>query len=516
MKSAWQALARCPEAIRSLPDGNFQERQYSWLLNCLRRNAATKYGARYDFENIESPDEYRKNVPLVTYEDILPMLEQLLRGEKDILFKGPAVAFEETGGSQGQNKLIPYSSSSLDDFRTALRPWLSELITTHGLTDGSLYVSVSPDLRKSQSIGKTEIPLGLSDAAYLGDDTALPLHKLSVVPHWIKEVFDVREWQLATLYSLVRHDDLALISVWSPTFFMNFLELLSERSSEIEFLLSRGGSVSTHRLDADRAALQRFRDYLAVQDTAVLWPRLKLVSCWRDASSKPFFHALEKRLSHAAFQPKGIIATEGVVTVPDREGHPLLAADSGFFEFLDAGDRSLLSAELDEGKEYEIVMTTAGGLYRYRTGDCVLFEGYRHGIPELRFTGRKGLCSDIVGEKLTEAFVASCLDSLPGFRMLIPVLKEKPGYMLVIDALQREGYPDHPEKICEHLLFRNPQYRYARNVGQLDSLQLLLVKRPMQRYIDYMVNEGMKPGDIKVPALRPEMHWVETFMKERS
>lgn len=516
MKAAWQVLARCPETIHSLPYGSFQERQHFWLLNCLQRNAKTAYGARYDFEMITSPDEYRKHLPLVRYEDILPWIDRLLQGEKDIVFQGHPVAFEETGGSQGQNKLIPYSSSSLDDFRIALRPWLSDLITSHRLSEGSIYFSVSPDLRKSRYIGQTKIPLGLSDEAYLGEDTALPLYRLSAAPHWIKEVFDVREWQLATLYWLVRRDDLALISVWSPTFFLNILELLSERSSEIEYLLSRGGSVSKHRLDADFAALQRFRAYLDVQDTATLWPHLRLVSCWRDASSKPFFQALEKRLSHATFQPKGIIATEGVVTVPDREGHTLMAADSGFFEFLDADERSLLSAELDEGKEYEIVMTTAGGLYRYRTGDCVLFAGNRHGIPELRFTGRKGLCSDLVGEKLTDAFVASCLEDFPGFHMLVPAPDDKPCYILVIDAFQRECYPDRPENICEHLLFRNPQYRYARTMGQLDSLQLLAVNRPLQMYIDHMVAEGMKPGDIKVPALRPERHWAETFMKGRS
>ena len=70
--------------------------------------------------------------------------------------------------------------------------------------------------------------------------------------------------------------------------------------------------------------------------------------------------------------------------------------------------------ELIAGTQYEVVMTTSGGLYRYRTGDCVVCEGFADKLPVLRFSGRRGLTCDIVGEKLHESFVLSCLKDVRG------------------------------------------------------------------------------------------------------
>ena len=57
----------------------------------------------------------------------------------------------------------------------------------------------------------------------------------------------------------------------------------------------------------------------------------------------------------------------------------------------------------------------------YRTGDLVRYTGMVQDLPELHFLGRADHSADLVGEKLTEAFVAQCLEDLPGFSMLAPV-----------------------------------------------------------------------------------------------
>jgi hypothetical protein len=263
-------------------------------------------------------------------------------------------------------------------------------------------------------------------------------------------------------------------------------------------------------------ALSRLGRYAKNKDARTLWPHLKLVSCWQDASSKSFFNELKHRLSQAAFQGKGLLATEGVVTVPDREGRPALAVDSGFFEFLDDAGYSWVAHELESGTKYEVVMTTSGGLYRYRTGDCVICEGISENLPLLRFMGRSGLVSDMVGEKLTEEFVANCLDGcldgIPGFHMLVPCVRAKPQYVLVMDkciGIQTEAF----KLSIEQSLSRNPQYAFARRMGQLDSLSVLLLPNPLASYVNRIINNGARIGDVKVPALRPETDWLETFLE---
>jgi hypothetical protein len=513
MNPAWQCLLNSGDV--SLLHGKLQDRQISWLLSCLKRNRMTHYGRLFGFETISSVDGYRARVPLKSYDEIFPWIERIVHGERDILFKGVPVAFEQTGGSSGGSKLIPYSLESLHDFRVAIRPWLANVVAVHGLGRGCAYLAVSPSARRSEALSST-IPLGLHDGAYLGSDAMHALSELSAVPSWVKEVSCLTDWQLITLYWLVKRHDLEMISVWSPTFFLSLMAALLQRITELEGLLLHGGTFCSHRLEPDFMALHRLIAYKKGNNARILWPYLRFVSCWKDGASKSFFDELKARLPHAVFQAKGLLSTEGVVTIPDAENYPILAADSGFFEFLDHDGSLLLAHELVKDSVYEVVMTTSGGLYRYRTGDSVFFEDFRSSIPVLRFLGRNGLVSDLVGEKLTDEFVALCLEGVAGFHLLVPCYRPEPGYVLILDNLYHELLDTGLADAVEHKLFANPQYAYARQMGQLGKLSLLFVKAPVEAYINRIVKNGARLGDIKISALRPEQDWVETFLGEVS
>ena len=63
------------------------------------------------------------------------------------------------------------------------------------------------------------------------------------------------------------------------------------------------------------------------------------------------------------------------------------------------GQRRFPLEKLRKGNEYEVVVTTSGGLWRYRLGDRVLVDGFVQKTPSLRFLGRPGNVSDLFGEK---------------------------------------------------------------------------------------------------------------------
>src|SRR5262249_41010190 len=136
------------------------------------------------------------------------------------------------------------------------------------------------------------------------------------------------------------------------------------------------------------------------------------------------------RLKHlfpnVAWQRKGLLATEAVVTIP-FEGQQILAVASHFFEFLDGAGRIHLAQDLQPGEEYEVIVTTSGGLCRYRLQDRVRVEGFLGQTPALRFLGRTGNVSDRFGEKLAEGFVADVIQKIiahwpagPRFALLAP------------------------------------------------------------------------------------------------
>ena len=494
MLTPWQQLADLSGPAS--PTIDLAPGQQKWLLECLSRNQSSVYGSAHHFSRISTIADFQRQVPIVSYEDIQPYIDDMERGRQDCLFSGSPVAFERTSGTHSGQKLVPYSAHSLSDFRRAILPWLSGLARHYKIETGYAYWAISPATRQPE-ITSAGVPIGLPDAAYLGDEMLPFFRDVSAVPAWAGTIEAVSDWQLATLYYLICSRELVVISVWSPTFLIALTDALVSRENEIETILSNGLEICGQSLAANRSALERYQDFVAHYNVRILWPDLKLISCWADASSKPFTEQIRQLFSGVPIQSKGLLMTEGVVTTPDNLGNTVLAVNSGFYEFIDQNQKLKLAQELQAGEEYELIMTTSGGLYRYKTGDLVCCEGYAGDLPVLRFIGRKA-STDLVGEKITEAFANACLDDISGFRMLLPIAEKAPGYVLVLDK-----QPDTETLIrrVEARLCENPQYAYARKMGQLKPLAASPMENPLQIYLGSRMHGNARLGDIKVPSL---------------
>lgn len=449
--SPWDRLAEALPAVPKSP----------WLDSLLAANAGTRYLRAHGSPRDET--EFRARIPVVSHQDLLPDLLRIQDGAADVLFAGRPVAYERTSGSAGGAKVIPYSAAGLDDFRGALIPWLIDGTRRYHVT-GRAYFSISPATRPPEHLNG--VPVGLSDAAYLGDAAAQILGQVAAVPFGIAAITDVGRWRQETLAHLAAARDLEFISCWSPTFLLRLLDDLP--------------------------------------DPREIWPQLKLVSCWADAGSSSFAAQLAERVAHAHVQPKGLISTECAVSIPDSSDRAVLST-RGFFEFEREGIISL-AHRLEIGSTYEVIATTASGLYRYRTGDRVCVEAYApDGRPYLTFVGRSELTSDLVGEKLTETFVAECLGSEAGFRMLLPAAGGD-GYVLAADTDTGVDV-----NVVEQRLCRNPQYAHARRIGQLQAVRLVELAGLYDRYVDVQLRRGVRLGDVKPLSLRIERNWLENL-----
>jgi hypothetical protein len=507
--TAWHTLAACGRQNGCYE--TIENRQRKWLLDCLSRNQETHYGRKYRFDTIQSTEDFRRQVPLANYQDLAETIARMADGEPDVLFKGMPPAFEQTSGTTGGKKLIPCSGELLGDFRKALLPWLSQTILKHGIVHGSAYFSLSPATRKvSRTSGG--IRVGLNDGEYLGPGVLQAFTEISAVPAWVGEITNIDDWRLTSLYYLVRDQNLVMLSVWSPTFMLAMLEGLDRQFYQLEKALDQGYALYGRALQSDREALNRLRLYQQNNNLKTLWPELKLVSCWADGWSKTYTRQLKKRIPYAAFEAKGLLATEAVMTVPDWDGHMRLAADSGFFEFLDSEENAYRAEELEDGKCYEMVITNSAGLYRYRIGDHVICRKTDNGGIAFQLGGRGNLVSDIAGEKLHEQFVAECVEDIPGFRMLLPEANHKPRYQLVADKTTKYDWPAALTRL-ETRLCENPCYAYARRLGQLQKPVVRLIERPLEKYLRSLSIKGTLLGNIKVPALTTESNWID-FPKE--
>ena len=443
-------------------------KQAAHLMRIVQSNKNTAFGRQHGFAGIDSVARFAEQVPIRTYDALEPWITRAANGATKVLTDEAVIAFEETGGSTGGAKLVPITAGGLGEFQAGLRPWLDDLIVAFpALATGSFYWSISPACRPPRATrGATPIGLG-GDAAYFGEALAPSILRSLAVSPEVAKCSDFNEWRERTLAQLLHRDDLAMISVWSPTFLTQLLE----------------GAPHT--------------------DHSKRWPRLRVISCWDQAAAAPFAQTLRDQFPHVFVQGKGLLATEGLVTIPlVGQTWPVISPTSGYYEFKDAGGAAHGIDGVRAGQDYDLVITNASGFYRYAIGDRVRVHGFVGEAPTLEFLGRGVATTDLCGEKLVESFVIEALRPL-GLRFCALALDaSSSGYVLLLDA--DEPLPAADAEVLQRVereLDRNPQYAYARCAGQLKPLRLQRLDQPVRRWTQVRQGKGQRLGDIKPPAL---------------
>jgi len=513
---------------------NPKNAQAAILERLLRQNAGCAYGKRWQFSRLRGPRDFQNAVPIVTYDDLAPWMQRMTDGEPDVLTAERVLMFEKTSGSSDAAKYIPYTASLREEFRTAIGAWMCDLYRHHPrLLTGNTYWSLTPLARKKEYT-KGGRPVGFeNDAEYFSGWQRKLLNALMAVPNETALISDLTGCLYVTLRFLLQSPSLAFVSVWSPTFLNILLDQLRLHGGRLCCDLRDGdlrppNLISTAELkplkkylraDPVRAALLRgilLRDGpIATQE---LWPNLRMISCWADASSRLAVPAIQESFPGSPIQGKGLLATEGVVSIPICSAQGSVAAvTSHFFEFLEKDSATpRLLHELELGREYSVLLTTGGGLWRYRLGDRVRVTGFLEQAPVLEFHGREGNVSDVCGEKLSAAFVDSVLLELeseractPGFAMLAPSFEASPRYVLFFHGRIESG---QFAELLDAKLRRNPHYDYCRKLGQLSPPAIFQITESAgEAYMRRCSALGQRAGNVKETPLHRLSGWEDHF-----
>lgn len=500
--------------------------QRSILLDLLRCNQNCAYGKRYGFSTIRSMEEYQARVPIVTYDDLTPWVERMSLGESGVLTSDAVLMFEKSSGSASAVKFIPYTSTLKMQFQAALAPWIADLYRCFpGVGAGPAYWLVTP-LAKREERTQGGIPIGFeNDAEYFGTLQRWIIAKIMAVPDSLANVQGLEDCIYLTLRFLLQAQSLTFISVWNPSFLqilLRHLELNGERL--VRDLVAGTATVNAPvsavvsralRRDASQSQRLQFMLHRGQVEPTVLWPKLRLISCWKSASSASPTAEIEQKFPGVAIQGKGLLATEGVISIPiERYRGCVAAVTSHVLEFLDPQSGVYRSmSEVEAGAEYSVILTTGGGLWRYRLGDRIRVTGFAEGTPILEFIGKEDCVSDLRGEKLNAIFVERILSEIDccrkaAFAMLAPS-QEFAGYTLFLES--RQHTPGLAALLDVHLR-ENPHYDYARNLGQLGPVRVFRIAQGgREDYIRRCESLGQRAGSAKTTALHKQTGWEEVF-----
>jgi hypothetical protein len=344
----------------------------------------------------------------------------------------------------------------------------------------------------------------------------MALRRMMAVPSEVVHAKDMASWRTQTLRHLLLAEDLGFISVWSPSFLALLMAALSE---QLDALLAELPVLR-------RADIRRGLDREGRITGEALWKRLRLISCWTDGLSAELLPELRRFFPRTPLAGKGLLATEGVVSVPFGRGPgAVLAMNSHFMEFIDLQDPErtpLLPHELREGGQYSPLLSTGGGFYRYHLKDAVECVGHQLATPRIRFLGKLDRTSDVCGEKLSASLVDGALARAQGeldlrcdFALLAPIWptdsQRSPHYCLLVESAYDDECLARLAVRLEDRLLDSHAFRYARELGQLGPIHIQRVQDGRARWQEILVAAGQRAGDIKPAHLDARRIWGETF-----
>lgn len=308
----------------------------------------TQIGRKYSFHELFTVRAFKKQVPINEYDDLKPCIERLMQGEQNLLWNTPVYWFAKSSGTTSdKSKFIPVTDESLHDchFQGA-----KDVLT--------LYYNFNPDsdllTGKGLIIGGSHQVSPLNDDAYYGDLSAILLENTPFWGQW------VRTPELS----------IALMDEWEDK-----IERLAQ--STINENVTSISGVPTWTL----VLIKRILEISGKATLKEVWPNLELY-IHGGVSFVPYREQFKKLVGDDINYLEMYNASEGFFAAqdtPDADGMLLFLQHGIFYEFMPAeeyGKPNPITIGLDKveiGKNYALVISTNGGLWRYLLGDTIQF-----------------------------------------------------------------------------------------------------------------------------------------------
>lgn len=355
--------------------------QEEFVMRMMRENAQTEFGQAHNFKNIHTLDDFRRYIPLTTYDDYASYIERISNGERNVL----TAYLTEHLSPFNEYKRLPQSRWSVQscyDYNFSLGFCLA---ANHGLLNNGMTLNLVDShveqLPSGVTVGKLlGRLLGKRDFDY-DQVYAIPLEVANA-----SEEYDIL--YLQALYALRQE----YISIAICDHYEKMLELLryiEKHWPKLAEDIERGNAhivPDPKRADAVREIMEPH--HIGTRIVRLLWPKLQCIMVNDVDRLSASFELLRTYCgSNVHFVFTGIGTPEGTFSTALNLDDPqtVLIPDSVFYEFKPKEANSyqtlLTLDQLEIGRSYELVVTTLAGLYRYKTYKHFMVVGRYHDTP---------------------------------------------------------------------------------------------------------------------------------------
>ena len=473
------------------------EVQREWQMKLVRSARDTAYGKEFGFEDIRHYEDYRNRVPVVSYEDLVPRIDRLRKGEQNILWPTEIKWFAKSSGTTSQrSKFLPVSQESLEEchFNT-------------GKDMLSIYCNLNPNTQmftgKSLMMAGSATTIDSENKSYYGDLSAILVNNL---PFWAD-------------FLSTPDNKTALIE--------NFEEKLA-KTVEItvkENVTSLTGVPSWMLVTCHKVLEATGKDNLLE-----VWPNLELF-IHGGVAFTPYREQFKQLIPRDdVYFMETYNASEGFFAIKDRldSYDMLLMLDYGiFYEFLPEGEwnkefpKAFGLDEVRIGEQYAVVISTNAGLWRYKIGDTIEFTSL---YPfRIRITGRTRYFINAFGEEVIQdnverALAIACEKTGAQVREYTggPVyMKDGAGgaHEWVIEfEREPEDLSFFVDALDSTLKVLNTDYEAKRHKDMALKPPIVHVARP-GLFFNWMKNRGKLGGQNKVPRLANHRNYLDELIE---
>jgi hypothetical protein len=475
--------------------------QHQTLLAKIGRNSTSQFGRDFGFSEIRTASEFRARVPVLSYEDHRPYITKVLNGDVTALFAPgtKVLMFAMTSGTTGEPKRLPITQELFKEYKLGWQLW-----------GGGVYGDY-PDLMRRKTLQLS------SDWQQYTSASGIPCGQISglaattrpeitqamfLPPSATTRIHDATTKHYATLRFTLATQNIGIAITANPSSLVEF----ARRANEQHEALIRDihdGTLSCEIPPEIREQLRtkiakrnprraRALERLVAQHGELLpkhiWPRLKVIAVWTGGSIGIFLPQLAELYGNAVIRDHGLSASEGRMTIPlaDNTSAGLLDYCHHYFEFIpveeygSAQPTVLEGHELERDRDYYILLTTSGGLYRYDIQDVVRCVDHHGEAPVLEFLNKGKNFANLTGEKLSEYQVIRAVEKsaselgLPiDFFTLAPVMEEHPRYVLLVERrLHQSRQAELAAAVQRRLCNLNEEYSEKCTDGRLLPIQV--------------------------------------------
>jgi antitoxin (DNA-binding transcriptional repressor) of toxin-antitoxin stability system len=378
--------------------------QQARLASLLRAASPSVFFREHQLSVHMGIEDLRAAIPVRTHAELSPWLERVEAGESNVLTGGPVLHLVETSGTTGRPKRLPVNAAWIATCATAQRLWMLGLLRDDERLAGGKALSIVSPAEHARSSGN--LPIG-SNTGRIFLDQPWWTRRRAAVPYVVCTLDDPE----IRAYTLLRHaigKDIRSWTTANPSTILVYARNLARwwdalREDAADGTLRCGPAAALSSVERSRFSRGIIRTRLGDDPTpASLWP-LRRINCWTGGAAGFFLEKLPDAIgARVPVREVGIHASEGTFAFTVDDGDPVAWLGGHLLEFREESGSIRSAWEVEVGREYELIVTTEAGLWRYAMGDIVRVTGWLGRAPRLVFARKVGSFLNATGEKVTE------------------------------------------------------------------------------------------------------------------